>query len=76
MDYSEVQEYWEAIDMIEAQDLLHQVTVSCFPKYSKKDRSKLRKQLEEKAFFPETMKVTTTGDLMKVLKKEGFLKNG
>lgn len=70
-DIDEIEYLWQAITVIEAQEMLKDLTVARSPNYKKNDFNKLHKDLSKKA-YPDTFKsdrrVSTT-DLAKALGK-------
>jgi hypothetical protein len=52
---------WESITVIEAQEMLKDLTVSSFPNYSKQEKSKLHRKLHRQAYpanFSEQIELT------------------
>ena len=59
--------YWKGIDMLEAQETLLKLKISEYPNMELKDKKKLTKTLENKAYFKQEVKVIKTSDIAKFL---------
>ena len=70
MPESLAREYWLAIDMLEAQEMLLKLRVSDYPNNEQRDRRKLNDELMEKAYFQEKEKLMTTKQVFAFLQKE------
>ena len=70
MPESLAREYWLAIDMLEAQEMLLKLRVSDYPNNEQRDRRKLNDELMEKAYFKEKEKLMTTKQVFAFLQKE------
>jgi len=64
------QEYWLAIDMLEAQEMLLKLKVSDYPNMDKKDRSTTHDSLVETAYFESPKKPMTTKQAFAYIQKE------
>lgn len=70
LDVESFQKYWDAITIIEAQEMLNQITVADWPHMKKGSREKLHKGLYRKAYpsiFREQKQVSMD-DLARILK--------
>ena len=47
MTMDDFEAYWKCIEPIEAREMLSNITVSSYPKMSKKDRAKVKNKLQE-----------------------------
>ena len=70
MPESLAREYWLAIDMLEAQEMLLNLRVSDYPNGESKDRKRLIDQLMKKAYFEQEEKPMTTKAVFAFLQKE------
>lgn len=59
--------YWKGIDMLESQETLLSLKISEYPNMELKDKRKLTKSLENKAYFKQEVKVIKTSDIAKFL---------
>ena len=53
--------------MLEAQEMLQKLKISEYPNMEMKDKRKLTKTLENKAYFKQEVKVIKTSDIAKFL---------
>lgn len=67
MPMDKVMMYWKGIDMIEAQETLLNLKISEYPNMEMKDKRKLTKTLESKAYFKQEVKVIKTSDIAKFM---------
>lgn len=65
-------EYWEAITVIEAQEMLKDFKVSSYPNFKENDQAKLQRSLRKVA-YPESQEAMENKDLLKHFKR---LRNG
>ena len=65
MPFETALEYWEAITMLEAQELLEDLKVSEYPNMKANDKQKLSNMLQDKAYFKGEQKILKTTDLLK-----------
>lgn len=64
------QEYWLAIDMLEAQEMLLKLKVSDYPNLKQQDRSRLHESLVTQAYFESPKKPMTTKEAFAYIQKE------
>lgn len=67
MDMDTVMMYWKGIDMLESQETLLSLKISEYPNMEMKDKKKLTKTLESKAYFKQEVKVIKTSDIAKFI---------
>ncbi len=67
LDFDRIMMYWKGIDMLEAQEMLQKLKISEYPNMEMKDKRKLTKTLENKAYFKQEVKVIKTSDIAKFL---------
>jgi len=73
MPIDRVMMYWKGIDMLESQEMISSLKVSEFPNMEASDKKKLKKTLENMAYFKQEVKVIQTSDIAKFI---GMYANG
>jgi hypothetical protein len=63
--------YLQALEVIEAQEMLRAMNVADYPTLKKESRSRLHKQVYKQAFPDQKKRVVTTEDLKKLLGSVG-----
>ena len=59
--------YLEAVEIIEAQEMLRAMNIADYPTMKKNDRQRLHRQVYKTAYPNEKKRVITTQDLKKIL---------
>ena len=67
MPMDRVMMYWKGIDMLESQETLLNLKISEYPNMEVRDKKKLTKTLESKAYFKQEIKVIKTSDIAKFI---------